>query len=429
MPSPRDLVQGAREFLEHHGLVAVQPPLRASMYQTAVTDPFRFYLCHRLGIVSPFALSSALQVGSWFHARAEMVPRSIGPELTPEQSAKMSQMWDAREAELKVIARHLLLSPEGQMRLLHEERKDFDLAMATSDVGFYRLQVPGQPPGTTVHTYLRGPNFKLLATEERLSFTYKAGEIKAPCLFTPDALLFNPSTKTLWCIDYKTCSESPTLRLQTCSVEHQTLMYLHGLSLLLESGVLHQKYQLPRDTTLGGMIHIAFQKPGIRLSGEDRDFELEVKVMKAGPRKGQEVTEKKFYGEPRYENYIERVTHWLKGTGPYEHERANREQSPPVNMSTVFYDRIDGSRWSRYHARMSYVARLAMMDPVPGYFPDNPSSLRGMGGTLSPYLPFYTEPVERWPEIVARDFIVKHRDEDVLESAHDRELEPSVPLD
>lgn len=429
VPPPPNLIDGAREFLESHGLTAVKPPLRASMYQTAVTDPFRFYLCHRLGIVSPFALSTPLKVGSWFHARAELVPQSVGPELTLEQEQKMAALWEARAVELQQIAAHLALSPMATAHLVENERKDFDLAMATAAVGFYQLQVPGQPPGTTVHSFIRNPNFRVLAAEKRLQFTYRNESIEADTLFTPDLLLFNTHTKTLWAIDYKTCKESPTLRLQTCSVEHQTLLYLHGLAVLLEEGELGRMFDLPPGTTIGGMIHIAFRKPGIRPSGEDRDFELEVRTLKAGPRRGQEVTEKKFYGEPRFENYIKRAAHWLRGDGPYEHERASREQDPSVNISTVYFNRLDGHHWSRYHNRMTYVARLATLDPVPGYFPDNPSSLRNTGGSLSPYLPFYTEPVGKWPEIIARDFIIKHRDEDVLESAHDGELEPDASLD
>ena len=322
-----------------------------------------------------------------------------------------------RKSELSEAGKRLGLSDDGRRRLQEQEESDYHLAMALYQISFQRLTLPNEPQGRTVSAFLRLPCFRLLAVEQTFTFTLTLGSRRIACALQPDALLYRDSDQTLWCIDYKTCAETPTIRLQTCSTEQQTLHYLHGLSVLLPD--LRSLFSLPETTKVGGMTHIAFRKPTIRLSGEDRAYTVNTRTLKTGPNKGQIRTEKVYEGEPLFSNYIRRCEEWLTGTGSYLHLADERKLNPSLNLSTVFYDRVDRCLWDRYHARMSHVASFVTRDPWPSNFPDNPASLRGLGGKLSPYLPFYTEPPSKWPQIIARDFLIRHRDADLLELDND----------
>lgn len=420
-PMPRgDHGTPAREYLEGNGLVAVTPPIRASSVTRAIGDPFLYYLVDRLGIVPILSLSRALSTGSWFHARAEMMPFDTpGAPLPPEDMARLRSRLDDRLVELRQLAAHMGLSADRTASILADEESDFALALALYSVAFLKLQLPGYAPGMTVARYLNGSHFRTVSIENLYTVEVRDPDMGTLTLAAqPDRLLLNTSNNHLWLVDYKTCQESPTTRLQTCTSEQQTLQYMHVISTLLQENP--EALDVPRGTALGGMIHIAAQKPSIRLSGNDRDFTISTRTLTRGPRRGQEVTEKEYFGEPKFDNYLNRVKEWLEGVGEYQHEAPLRATDPCVNMSTVHFGAVDRGMWARYHARIRQVARYATCEACPANFPDNPSSLRGQGGTLSPYLPFYTETVEKWPGIVARDFLIRHRDEALLETARDR---------
>ena len=59
----------ARDWLESQGLVAKEPAIRSSDYETILSCPFQYYLSRRLGLVSALRWSAALSRGSWFHKR------------------------------------------------------------------------------------------------------------------------------------------------------------------------------------------------------------------------------------------------------------------------------------------------------------------------------------------------------------------------
>lgn len=409
----------SREYLEANGLVAVSPPLRSSSISRAIGDPFLYYLVDRLGIVPILSLSRALSTGSWFHARAEMMPFDTpGSPLPPEDMARLRTRLADRLAELRQLCTHMGVSADRTAQILADEQSDFDLALATYEVSFLRLQLPGHAAGMTVARYLNSAPFRTVSIENLYSIEVNDPDFPTITIACqPDRLLLNTQNNQLWIVDYKTCAESPTLRLQTCTSEQQTLQYMHVIATLLRENP--SALDVPPGTTLAGMIHIAAQKPSIRLSGNDRDFTISTRTLTRGPRRGQEVTEKEYFGDPKFSNYLRRVEEWLTGTGEYQHEAPSRTTDPCINLSTVYYGGVDKGMWSRYHTRVRQAARYATCDPCPANFPDNPSSLRGQGGKLSPYLPFYTEVVEKWPGIVARDFLIRHRDEALLETARD----------
>src|SRR6185312_8257420 len=75
----------------------------------------------------------------------------------------------------------------------------------------------------------------------------------------PDALILLGDV--LWIVDFKTCEESPKVRLETCPFEFQTRHYLAIASKIF--GAIKAKYKLADKVTFGGMIHVCIQKPTI----------------------------------------------------------------------------------------------------------------------------------------------------------------------
>lgn len=417
IPPPTDLRRSAKLYLESHGVVARTPPLRSSNVVTALTDPFRFYLANRLGIVPIWSWSAALATGTWFHRRGEIFWQTPPTGVqSPEHDHQLATLLQTRQEEIRSIGLHLGLSAQKIQDLIDEEVESFDLASVTFQCCLYKVPLPGHRSPTTLSDLLR--TYTFVCAEE--VFQYRPEEWRPydpPLYAQPDAILVD-AANAIWIIDWKTCTEATTLRLQLCSIEQQTLQYLDVIKNALAAG----DPRLPKNATLGGMIHIACQKPSIRMSGEDRDFTISTKVLKGGPNKGQERTERVFHGEPRFANYVERVTRWMLGIGEYLDKAAERAANPVINTSTIHFRSIDADRWARYNARIEVARQYATCEPFPGNFPDNPNSLRQMGGKLSPYLPFYTEPVSKWPSLIASGgFIITHRDEPTDAPADDND--------
>jgi len=122
----------------------------------------------------------------------------------------------------------------------------------------------------------------------------------------------------LWIVDNKTTGKSPRIQSLGASFSLEVRLY----RLLAEAAY--------PDRKILGFIHNIIQKPTIRLSAEDRPFEEVSHTLKSGPRKGQVVTRKEFYGEPMYENYVERVRDWYVGRGRYAHLGPDRVENPAL---------------------------------------------------------------------------------------------------
>lgn len=132
------------------------------------------------------------------------------------------------------------------------------------------------------------------------------------------------ATGLVWIEDYKTTSDEPEARVSTCSFEPATPVY----RLLAES-----RY----PGKVAGIVYTVILKPDSRLCGKDRDFTEEPRTFKSGPRKGVTITERKFHGEPKPENFCTRMGQWYDGEGEYIGLKDAWALKPPMIQAWVAF--------------------------------------------------------------------------------------------
>lgn len=396
IPLPTDNRGEAAAFLEAHGLVPIEPPIRSSDYSLALHDPFRYYLTRRLGLTPFLSYSTALNRGTWFHTAAQA-------SQTADPSSFMMAALDSRLSELKSVCASVGVLPSAALSFSQRERRDFETAHAWFEAA---SRVPFHDGAS--FTFFFG-TFRHVASELTLRHTATIDGIALDLVCTVDRLMLKGNH--LYILDYKTCSEPPTVRLAKCSLEMQTLLYSFIVSELLASGQLQQLLQLPPSTQFGGMYHLAIQKPTIKMGLNDRPYRDVPFTPSSGKNKGVTRMEREYYGEPSFANYVARCSSWYMRTGEFS---GTPFEEPPVNISFISPSLIkDPLTLEDLYSRLFLIHNLRIQAPFPSSFLKNPDGIYNFRGqTLSPYAPLYMRPVKEWPAIIAEArFVVDHRDD------------------
>ncbi len=392
IPLPTTDGKDSKEWLEAHGLVARQPAIRSSDYESVLHCPFQYYLSRRLGLVKALRWSEALSRGSWFHKRFEYwdLPKA-------EAKRKMEIEYEHRESELNQICNSKGIKGESKQNIMEREYQDMLCACGWYEASMHRF--------TSV---IDKPFWRVLGTE--IVAEYKHPEL-GRLLAQFDMLLYHEKQNSVWIVDLKTTAHNPIERLQTCPIEFQTQHYMHILKWMLDEQSLTKPFEIPRDARLGGMMHVAVQKPSIDFGMKDRDFDEKEHELTRGPRKGQIEVRRSYFGEPKIENYIKRCKDWYDGTGEYENKKAERDTAPPVNISKTDRMTLD-TRWTtEYSSRLRLVHHYATVDPVPLSFPKSANYLMQFG-KMSPFSPFYLTSSSEWPSILNLEgFMIEDRDD------------------
>jgi hypothetical protein len=402
IPVPKTDGKDSKEWLEAHGLVARQPAIRSSDYESVLHCPFQYYLSRRLGLVQSLRWSQALSRGSWFHKRFEyynLLPEVAGP--------RMEEEYEKREKELTEICEVRGIKGESKARVLEREYQDMLCTSAWFDASM-NLPVLN---GKSFMDKINESYWQHLGTEVVAEYVHpEFGRMLAQF----DMLLYHKEQNSVWIVDLKTTAHNPLDRLQTCPIEFQTQHYMHILHWMLQEQMLTKPFDIPRDSKLGGMMHVAVQKPTIEFGMNDRNFDMYDHELKRGPRKGQIETRKTYHGEPRLENYLERCKRWYRGEGEYESKSVEREHTPPINISTTGASTLDTRYTAEYTSRLRFVHSYSTADPVPLNFPKSARHLMQFG-KMSPFAPFYLTPTSEWPGIVSTEgFMVEDRDDVVV---------------
>ncbi len=392
---PEGWGEDAARWLEAHGMVAEVPTIRSSDYESCLANPFGYYLTRRLGLSDALRWSEALSRGSWFHKRFEYWD-------IPDEQAKpiLDSAISSRQEELSGMCGELGIQSDERKNILDREEQDFRVTEAWFEA------IKGEPL-----KWMSQPHFRCLGQE--ITGIYKHDRFKGtPLVAQFDSLLYHREQNTLWVVDLKTCAESPTDRLQTVGIEFQTQHYMHVAHYLLQEGVIQKQYDLPEDCTLGGMSHIAVQKPTINFGMNDRDFLEEEHTLKSGPRKGQIEIRRKYLGEPRFENYVARCKRWYAGEGEYENKKVDREENPPVNISYTYgKNLLDLHFETEYLERVALIHSLATRRAWPDQFLKSAGAIRSHG-KISRFAPLYLCHPKDWPNIVQElKLITLRRDE------------------
>lgn len=405
---PKGRGRDSKEWMEYHGYVATTPSIRSSDYEGVLHCPFQYYLSRRLGLSPALRWSKALSRGSWFHKRLELY-REEGWVASQHMEAQLQD----RLEELREICKARGIKGSSRDEILDREKKDFKCALGWYDAA---MELSFGDRQVSLLSFISQPHFRNLGSEVgvRLHMPQIAPTERVMLTAMYDILLYHEVQNTIFIVDAKTCSESPVDRLSTCPLEFQTQHYMMVLKYALEANLLQPLYNLPEDVRVGGMIHMAIQKPTIEFGMKDRDYEEKEHTLTRGPRKGQVEMRRTYMGEPRFENYLERCKNWYRATGEYEHLAPKWSSSPPVNISLTYGSTLlDQDYLDEYLSRVSVIRHYAKCHPIPKNFPRSASHLRQFG-KLSPFAPFYLVHPREWPGIIEREgFIQLDRDEDV----------------
>lgn len=378
------------DWLANEGYPARTPPIRSSDLDLLSSDRFLYYLSRRLGLVSALRYSKALSRGSWFHTRCEAFK-------SPNPREFMVGRYTKREEELRRIGRALGLGDSTISDLLEREKKDLNCAWGWFDAASQlKCIIPPGVPGAVRQTLAEytGP-LTLLDAEPRLVSSYRDSLVVAQ----PDAIAINPAG-VIWIIDFKTCEESPKVRLETCPVEFQSRHYLAIAKAILPGIIAH--YHLDPGATLGGIIHICVQKPTIDFGQNDRNFQTREKIITRGKNVGEVRIEKEYEGEPRLENYIERCGRWYRGDAEYLDKKPEREAAPPVAVSYTNVSIMTPDFWTEYEDQIDFIRHFQKCAPEPSNFFRTRNGMVTYGGKLSDYAPLFVSHPTQWIELISK---------------------------
>ena len=165
-------------------------------------------------------------------------------------------------------------------------------------------------------------------------------------------------------------------------------------------GIQRRCYRLAADSYLqthgyppsSGFLLSYIRIPNIRLSNEDRDFRLVKKVFKTGKRKDQEIEQLEYYGEPKHENYMKRITRWYleQGVQAMQSQAIIHNESP---MTSEFGHALD------------FVRHCCQAEPIPEDF-DRDMTRRACQEFRSAccYEPLCGRNMGIWAALVGQDF-------------------------
>ena len=161
------------------------------------------------------------------------------------------------------------------------------------------------PPSTTFRPLCKEQEIDLLIQLPSGVHLWLAGII--------DTIYANFAAKNeYWVADYKTTSLDPDYFLTGYHFGPQKRLYR-----LLASKWLADNGHIPPKGIAGprGFIVNVIRTPNIIMSAADRNFVIETRILKSGPRKGEPVEKKVYEGEPLFENYLERCRAWYADNG------------------------------------------------------------------------------------------------------------------
>lgn len=453
----RELSGHALTLLEKRGIVP--QPIAIHSSDAALLDRcrFQFFLQRRLGLVPAFSISKALSHGKWLHKAFEQID---APEA--DLRSHMARALKARTAELRGYGKALSLSTGTIAKEVAEEKHEAAEALAwiLASRAFHLPKNKFLAQGWG--GFLSPKKWRTLGSEVRI--LHKLPDIHTPAVIAIDKLLLNRKTNRLWIVDAKSTSFPTVQRAKQVRAEFQPIHYLYTAQVALDSGLLHSHYELPANTTLGGVIHIIIRKPSIRFGSKDRDYVWHsagkrsgvegFALLKKGPIRTHWVVylydfdnavgtpnrvlsapgfespwaegyareklyestgkkpEKRYNDEPNVANYQRRCLDWYTARGDYADNAEEWEQSPPVNIvRSPSNFLLDPRRMRSYHWQLKRLDHFSTIDPIPGNFDETAA---GIEAEDFRYEEFYVNPVSHWPGIIVKQRLVQQfRDENI----------------
>ena len=434
IPQPTDRARSALNWLEAHSIVPNERcPIRSSMAGMALSDPFQFYLSHRLDLVPALRYSEALSRGSWFHTCVEAFLKDPG---TAELF--FNEKMASRRQELNTICDQVGIQPTSRQPILDRETHDANTARSWFFAAA-ALPVPGltgHPNPATGHVgetfldYIQRPYWSIpqLNGHAATELTIGLWENGHLLVAKPDLLLHHRDQNTLWLVDFKTTGLLPRVRAQSCPFDFQTRHYLYIVHQRLRERFLQERLNLPANVRLGGMIHWIVQKPPLKFGSTDRPYRMVDVTPTRGPNRGITRQEKEFTGEePSTDNYVRRIHSWYSATGEYTHEAQERLTNPPIDLSFTYWrpesdGSVDRELLSEYNWVKDRITQFAGCAPFPCLFPRTGQSLVPRFDEENPYAPLHFAEPRDWPTLIQTAKLLVHRRDPRLHEARSHTL-------
>ena len=445
IPLPTDLGESAYRYLQHHGINAIVPTIRSSDYGLCRRSPRLYYIIRRLGLIKALRWAEALNRGSWFHT-------IFGLYKAPHRRSLYDKMLAARCKELLTTCRMIGYGVEATEDVIQREKLDALTALGWFDaLEFIPIKFDSTGAHDTLREFLDHPRWGHLGGEVRIVRKWEATALVVQI----DRLLYNRDTNTVHIVDPKTTTESCLQRLSTVRNEFQTKHYMITVDWAMQEGIIQKMFDLPSDAKFGSMMHIAIWKPGITYGQKDRPYHwyaegkrkkvkgnllhtreegiwqavachftqrLEIDGSVVGEGDFEEAfdalhkatgkkPDKVFVGEPDLARFTKRLRECYLAQGEYERFAERHAEDPPINVSFTGAANLKDSLWlTDYWDCVHYIHSHATCDPHPENF--LPPDMRDVRGTE--YLPFFTNDIMRWPEIIQENhFVTARRDADL----------------
>lgn len=383
-------------------LTPIVPPARTSDYKLALADPFGYFLHRRLGMAHCLYDSEALSEGSWAHKALELddfADTTYSPLSRAAYEACLERVLLEKEHAAYTI---MGLPYETVLKIKEDETRRAQKALALYCIA------RNTPVGATfrgLRAFLNQPDIRIVGRELRLQAVLWGVETVG----IMDLLVLNERTGLLWIIDAKTTKMRAHVRATSCSIEPQTLIYPRLVEANLDA--IRAANPTLDIRGLGGFCHWICERPEIRMSGKDRDYEDVPHTLKSGPRKGQiEIRRQYTSEEPRFENYLKRVKDWFLGEGEYISEASLLSAEPRVEFSVVSWSNIQPREQDARNI-LTAINWWRLQEPDPALFPKNPNSILSRGEP-SIFADFYLTSPNVWPMLMDQHgIIVRHRED------------------
>jgi len=353
-------------------------PLRQSSISECLRCKRCFMFRHRWGLVpKSMSVPTAATRGRIIHA-------VLSFPVTPEGDKALTDWKAGTTAALE----KLIAETGDPLGTLADQIAHFENTFAVAAM-FRSLMAEKFAPPSYMQT---------LCTEEPVSFTFTSPELQAANVpvFTLSSRLdrlvldTRPDSRSVWVRDFKTTERDPVQTLTGYAYSIQCRLYRMAAEAYLASCPLPDG---AADVT--GFILDVLRLPSITLSAADRDFKVVNKTLKSGPRKGETVAEKIYYGEPKLANYINRCAEW------YDNNQYDAIQSYPI--------RYIGGALDKEFLSVLYTAHRYMNieEPISANFPrDLTRSYCVNYGRVCDYYGLCSSDEAAWPSLIETRYTV-----------------------
>lgn len=322
-------------------LPILSPAIRSSAVTVAHRCPAEFMWRYRYGLRMKGSYRTALSVGTAFHKMMEFLFKGLTREAAIGTLKHLVAQEEMRLLQATEAKTGLLPGGYDPAETIRKVGRDSLLARA---MGLFVWDVVADKLG------LEGMN--TLSVERLIKLTLP--QVRRPIVVKCDILLYDAPQRHVWFVDWKTTSQHPLDTATRYRYGIQAKLYRWGVQKWIDSGEspIWKRGGTDKPPRVIGALHIILQKPGIRLSGDDRDYTEHDHELKSGPRKGEIEKRREYVGEPRFENYVKRVDRW------YRDRHAESAEDPPIicNWTRLADNRREGAE---LRGQLQYTGRLA----------------------------------------------------------------------